>query len=115
MEDIKSLKSLLSQVKSLASVTDAVIMTKTGMFILGSLRRSTSMDKFVGMAAILMGSAEAASMEMEDPVKGVVIRLNNQKIVFMSVTEDLLLAVIFRGKRADDTLLEEIEQLIAEQ
>jgi predicted regulator of Ras-like GTPase activity (Roadblock/LC7/MglB family) len=115
MEDIQSLKKLLNQINELDSVTDALLMTKTGMFILGSLRRSTQLDKFAGMSAILMGSSEAMAMEMKDPIVGSVIRLSNQKIVFASLTEDIVLAVIFHGKRQAPDLLNDVNLVIASQ
>jgi predicted regulator of Ras-like GTPase activity (Roadblock/LC7/MglB family) len=115
MEDIQSLKNLLTKINELDSVTDALLMTKTGMFILGSLRRSTQLDKFAGMAAILMGSSEAMAMEMKDPIVGSVIHLKNQKIVFSSLTEDIVLAVIFHGKRQAPELLNDVNLIIASQ
>ncbi len=115
MEDIQSLKKLLNQINELDSVTDALLMTKTGMFILGSLRRSTQLDRFAGMAAILMGSSEAMALEMKDPIIGSVIHLSNQKIVFASLTEDIVLAVIFHGKRQGPELLNDLQLVIASQ
>jgi predicted regulator of Ras-like GTPase activity (Roadblock/LC7/MglB family) len=115
MEDIQSLKKLLNQVEDLDSATDAVLMTKTGMFLLGSLKRSNQLDKFVGMAAILMGSAEAMAMEMKQPIVGSVVHMSNQNIVFISLTEDILLSVIFRGKRPDSEIIEDVKQVIANQ
>jgi predicted regulator of Ras-like GTPase activity (Roadblock/LC7/MglB family) len=115
MEDIQSLKKLLNQVENLDSATDAVLMTKTGMFLLGSLKRSNQLDKFVGMAAILMGSAEAMAMEMKEPVVGSVIHLSNQNIMFISLSEDILLSVIFHGKRSDSEIIHDVQQIIANQ
>ena len=114
MENIQSLKELLNHIREMDSATDAVLMTKTGMYILGSMRRSTQLDKFAGMAAILMGSAEAMAMEMKEPIVGTVIRLNNQKIVFVSLTEDILLAATFHDKRPEYELLNEVAGLIAD-
>lgn len=113
MEDIQSLKKLLNQVKEMDTASDAVLMTKTGMFILGSLRRSNQVDKFAGMAAILMGSAEAMALERKDPIIGTVIRMNNQKIVFVSLNEDILLAVTFHSKRSEIELLSEVNQIVS--
>jgi predicted regulator of Ras-like GTPase activity (Roadblock/LC7/MglB family) len=113
MEDVQSLKDLLNKITELDSVTDSLVMTKTGMFILGNLRRSTQRDKFVGMAAILMGSAEAMAMEMKDPIRAAMVRLSNQKIVLFSISEDILLAVLFHGKRLDDEILHEIGEIVA--
>ncbi len=114
MENIQSLKDLLNKIKDIETATDAVLMTKTGMYILGSMRRSTQLDKFAGMAAILMGSAEAMSMEKKDPILGTVINLNNQKIVFVSLTEDILLAATFIDKRPGYEILSDVSDIIPE-
>lgn len=115
MEDIKSLKGMLRKIRDLDSVTDALLMTKTGMFVLGSMRRSTRLERFVGMSAITMGSAEAASVELKDTVKGVVIRTKNSKIGIISVSDHILLVVTYIGKKDDDKFLEELNQIITSQ
>ena len=111
MEDIRKLRALLKEIKEMGSVTDALLMTKTGMFVLGSMRRSTSMERFIGMAAILMGSAEASSIELKDKVKGVVIRTKNSKIAITNVTDNVLIVVKFLGKKDDSLILDELRKI----
>ena len=113
MEDIKSLRGLLKEIRDLATVTDALLMTKTGMFVLGSMRRSTSIERFLGMSAILMGSAEAFSIELKDKVKGVVVRTKNSKIAITNVSDNIILVVKFLGKRDDLKFLEELRQIVS--
>lgn len=112
MEDIKPLKALLRRIKSLDSVTDAMLMTKTGMFVLGSMRRSRKLERFIGMCAILMGSAEATSVELEDLLKGVVIRTKNSKIAFKLLTDNIILVVTCQSKKDDLNILEEISSVL---
>jgi predicted regulator of Ras-like GTPase activity (Roadblock/LC7/MglB family) len=112
MEDIKTLRGLLKKIRDLAAVTDALLMTKTGMFVLGSMRRSTSIERFLGMSAILMGSAEAFSIELKDKVEGVVVRTKNSKIAITNVTDNIILVVKFLGKKDDLKFLEELRGVI---
>lgn len=112
MEDIEPLENMINRIKNISSVTDVVLMTKTGMFVLGSMRKTTSLEKFVGMAAILMGSAEAASLEMKQDIRGVVLKSKSQKIAIMNVTENILLGVTFTGKELDGEILRELEKVI---
>lgn len=107
--------TLLADIKKLSSVTDVLLMTRTGMFVLGSMRKSTSLDKFVGMAAILMGSAEAMSLELEDPMNGVVVQTKNSQIAIASYTEDVLVAVTFHGRKDERNVLEELNRIVADQ
>jgi predicted regulator of Ras-like GTPase activity (Roadblock/LC7/MglB family) len=112
MEDIKDLRGLLKKIRDSAAVTDALLMTKTGMFVQGSMRRSTSLERFLGMSAILMGSAEAFSIELKDDVKGVVVRTKNSKIAIVAVTDNVILVVKYFGKKDDQQILEELQQII---
>lgn len=112
MEDIKNLRGLLKKIRDSAAVTDALLMTKTGMFVLGSMRRSTSIERFLGMSAILMGSAEAFSIELKDTVKGVVVRTKNSKIAIVAVTNNVILVVKYFGKKDDHQILEELQEII---
>jgi predicted regulator of Ras-like GTPase activity (Roadblock/LC7/MglB family) len=112
MENVEPLENMIDRIKKLSSVSDVVLMTKTGMFVLGSMRKNTSFEKFVGMAAILMGSAEAASMEMKQEIRGVVLKSKNTRIAITSVTDNILLAVTFMGKEHDREILQELEEII---
>ena len=111
-EDIEYLERILKKIKALSSVTDAVLMTKTGMFVLGSIRRSTSLERFVGMSAILMGSAEAASLELKDSVRGVVIHTKNTKVAITGVTDNVLLVVTLTGKQDHKKVFKDLQPII---
>ena len=112
MEDIKSREAMMTKIKGLGSITDAVLMTKTGMFVLGSIRRTASLEKFVGMSAIIMGSAEAASLEMKDPLRGLIIRTKTSRIMMTFVTSNILLAVTLLGKQDETAILKELRDII---
>ncbi len=112
MEDTESFEDILENIKKLPSVTGAVLMTKTGLFVLGSVRKSANLDKFIGMAAILMGSAEAASMELEDQLKWVVIQTKNAKLAITNVSDNILLAVTLPGQGDAGKTLEKLEQIL---
>lgn len=112
MEDIRSFENMLDRIKKLPSIKDAMLMTKTGMYILGSMRRYKNLEKFVGMIAILMGSAEAASLELKDTFKWVVIQTKSYKLAITNVDEGILLAVTISGKEGDLEVLKELERIM---
>jgi predicted regulator of Ras-like GTPase activity (Roadblock/LC7/MglB family) len=112
VEDIEALEEIMKKIKSLPSVTDAVLMTKTGIFVLGSIRRSTSLERFVGMSAILMGSAEAASLELKEAIRGVVIHTKNLKVAIITVTENILLVVTLPRKKDHLKTFQELGPII---
>ena len=113
MEGNESLEKVLDKIKGIPSISDAVLMTKTGMVVLGSLQKTVSLEKFAGMVAILMGSAEATSLSMNEDVKGVVIGTKKSKIAITGFMEDLLLAVTMRGRQDYNNVLNELDQITA--
>ncbi len=113
MEDIKPLKSLLRRINSMESVTESLLMTKTGMYVLGSMKRSRKLERFMGMAAILAGSAEATSLEFGDGLVGVVVTTKNSKIAIKILTENILLIVTYIGNKENTEILKELEEVFS--
>ncbi len=112
MEDNKPFEKILEKIDKLSSISDAVLITKTGMLVFGSVRKSTSLEKFIGMAAILMGSAEAASLELGDSLRWVVIQTKSKNLAITSVSENILLIITFSGKRDVLDTLGSVEQIL---
>ena len=112
MEDNKPFEKIFGTIEKLPSISDAVLITKTGMLVFGSVRKSTSLEKFIGMAAILMGSAEAASLELGDSLRWVVIQTKSKNLAITSVSENILLILTFSGKRDVLDTLGTVEQIL---
>ena len=112
MEENTQYEKILGKIEHMSSISDAVLITKTGMLVFGSVRKSTSLEKFIGMAAILMGSAEAASLELDDSLKWVVIQTKSQNLAITSMSENILLIITFSGKRNVLDTLSAVEQVL---
>ena len=81
MADVAALESLLDEVKSLDGVHDAVLVSRSGMYIAGSVPEGVFQDTFVAMFAILLGAAETATSELKDRIDTVVLNLEQSRIV----------------------------------
>src|SRR2546427_13015044 len=81
MADIAALESLLKEVKNLDGVHDAVLVSRSGMYIAGSVPEGVVQDTFVAVFAILLGAAETATSELKDRIDTVVLNLEQSRIV----------------------------------
>jgi len=84
MADVAALESLLKEVKDLDGVNDAVLVSRSGMYIAGSVPEGVFQDTFVAMFAILLGAAETATSELKDRIDTVVLNLEQSRIVVVN-------------------------------
>ena len=84
MSDVAALESLLKEVKDLDGVNDAVLVSRSGMYIAGSVPEGVFQDTFVAMFAFLLGAAETATSELKDRIDTVVLNLEQSRIVVVN-------------------------------
>jgi len=84
MADVAALESLLKEVKNLDGVHEAVLVSRSGMYIAGSVPEGVFQDTFVAMFAILLGAAETATSELKDRIDTVVLNLEQSRIVVIN-------------------------------
>ena len=84
MADVAALESLLKEVQSLDGVHDAVLVSRSGMYIAGSVPQGVFQDTFVAMFAILLGAAETATSELKDRIDTVVLNLESSRILVVT-------------------------------
>ena len=84
MADVAALESLLKEVRTLDGVHDAVLVSRSGMYIAGSVPEGVFQDTFVAMFAILLGAAETATSELRDRIDSVVLNLDKSRIVVIN-------------------------------
>ena len=84
MADVAALEFLLKEVQTLDGVHDAVLVSRSGMYIAGSVPQGVFQDTFVAMFAILLGAAETATSELKDRIDTVVLNLESSRIVVVN-------------------------------
>ena len=84
MADVAALESLLKEVQALEGIHDAVLVSRSGMYIAGSVPEGVFQDTFVAMFAILLGAAETATAELRDRIDSVVLNLDKSRIVVIN-------------------------------
>jgi len=84
MADIESIERILDEIEKVEGVSDAVLVSRSGMHIAGSVPKGAHADTFVAMFAILLGAAETATSELKEKLNNVVIHLENSKVVVIN-------------------------------
>ena len=84
MADIEALETILKEIENIHGVQDAVLVSRSGMHIAGSVPEGAHTETFVAMFAILLGAAETATSELKERLDIVVIDLESSKILILN-------------------------------
>jgi len=84
MADISALESILKDIEGIPGVHDAVLVSRSGMHIAGSVPEGAHTETFVAMFAILLGAAETATSELRDRLDTVTLELEASRIFIVN-------------------------------
>ncbi len=84
MADVAALESILKELATVPGVSDAVLVSRSGMHIAGSVPEGAHAETFVAMFAILLGAAETATSELREKLDNVVIELESSRILIVN-------------------------------
>lgn len=84
MADIAAIEGVLKELERIPGVHDAVLVSRSGMHIAGSVPQGAHAETFVAMFAILLGAAETATSELKERLETVVIELESSRIVVVN-------------------------------
>jgi predicted regulator of Ras-like GTPase activity (Roadblock/LC7/MglB family) len=93
MVEYLALEEVLDEVRSIPSVYEATIVSRSGMHIAGDAPKGVHLETFVAMSAILLGAAETATAELKDKLQYVCVELTRGKMILMSAGQRALLVV----------------------
>src|SRR2546426_6932002 len=84
MADVAALEGILKEMVAVSGVSDAVLVSRSGMHIAGSVPEGAHVETFVAMFAILLGAAETATSELKERLDNVVIELEASRILIIN-------------------------------
>ncbi|MCK4445366.1 MAG: roadblock/LC7 domain-containing protein [Thermoplasmata archaeon] len=84
MADVASIEECLSDLESYPGVNEAVLISRSGMHIAGSVPDGAHAETYVAMFAILLGAAETAISELKDKLDAVLINLSESKVMVVN-------------------------------
>jgi len=84
MADIAALEQILNELEQVDGVSNAVLVSRSGMHIAGKVPEGAHPETFVAMFAILLGAAETATSELRDELGSVVLNLGSCKMAIIT-------------------------------
>ena len=106
MANLMALEEILDNIKQTGAVTDAVLVSRSGMHIAGKVPSGAHAETFVAMSAILMGAAETSTSELKESLKIVTIILERSKVAIGVVSPKAVLVLKSDLTESDEHLLE---------
>ena len=84
MADVASIEEVLGDLKQYPGVNEAILVSRSGMHIAGSVPDGAHAETYVAMFAILLGAAETAISELKERLDTVVINLERSKVMIVN-------------------------------
>ncbi|MCJ2519718.1 MAG: roadblock/LC7 domain-containing protein [Candidatus Thermoplasmatota archaeon] len=84
MTDIPRIEEILKEIESLEGVNEAILVSRSGMYIAGTLPSNVHQETYASMFAVLLGAADTATSELEESLSSVVINMESSKMVVIT-------------------------------
>ncbi len=81
MADIPKIEKVLQKIEALEGIGEAILVSRSGMFIAGKLPSSVHPETYSSMFAVLLGAADTATSELDENLSSVVVNLDRSKMV----------------------------------
>ena len=105
MTNVDSLEEILEGIEKVEGVSDALLVSRSGMHIAGDVPKGAHTETFVAMSAILLGAAETATSELKEKLKYVDIDLERSRIIIETVSARALLVLKVNPSVPVDTIM----------
>lgn len=83
MADTAAIESILKDMEKAEGVQDAILVSRNGTYIAGTVPKGVHVETFAAMFAILLGAAENSTSELKEVLGSVVINVESGKIVII--------------------------------
>ena len=100
MVEYLALEEVLDEMRSIPSVYEVTVVSRSGMHIAGDAPKGVHLETFVAMSAILLGAAETATSELKDKLQYIAVELQRGRMILTSAGGRALL-VLTASKDAD--------------
>ncbi len=107
-----ALEEILDEMRSIPSVYEVTVVSRSGMHIAGDAPKGVHLETFVAMSAILLGAAETATAELKDKLQFVSVELGRGKMVLLSAGPRALLVVTSSKDMSTNDLVAKVKDFI---
>jgi predicted regulator of Ras-like GTPase activity (Roadblock/LC7/MglB family) len=112
MTNVENLEEILTDIEKVQGVTDALLVSRSGMHIAGDVPKGAHTETFVAMSAILLGAAETATSELKEKLLHVNIKLDKSMIAISTISSRALLVLRMEHGMDSEKKLAEIRPLV---
>ncbi len=113
MSELPQVRSALDGIKKQDHVLEASLVSRGGMYVMGTPPKGVHRETFAAMSAIILGAAETTSTELKDKLAKVVIELTEQDIIFIGAGPKYLVAISVDKEADTSKIAQETRNLIA--
>lgn len=107
MVDKAAIDEVLHKVEAVNDVENAILISRTGVYITGNVPKGTHLETFVTMCAVLLGAVDIAASELKEKFTSIVVNLQYSRVLVKDVDINALL-VVMANTNADLSSLEEV-------
>jgi len=107
-----TIEDILEEVKKEPGIDNLTLVSRTGMHIAGDAPKEVHQETYVAMSAILLGSSETATSELDDNLEYVLVELSNSRILIQECSKSAILVAKLRSNSDVEMVLEETEKAI---
>lgn len=84
MADIPKIEEILREIESLEGVNEAILVSRSGIYIAGKMPPGVHPETYASMFAVLLGAADTATSELKEQLSSVVVNLEGSKVVVIT-------------------------------
>ena len=93
MADTAAIETILHDIETSEGMQDAILVSRNGTYIAGTVPKAVHVETFAAMFAILLGAAENSTSELKEVLDNVVINLETSKMVIVHCGPKALLVL----------------------
>jgi len=105
-----TIESILEEVKKEVGIDNLTLVSRTGMHIAGDAPEEAHQETYVAMSAILLGSSETATSELNDDLKYLLVELTDSRILIHECTSSAILVAKLRSDTDVEKVLKETKR-----
>jgi len=102
MADTAAIETILHELEKTEGIEDAILVSRNGTYIAGTVPKGAHIETFAAMFAILLGAAENSTSELKEVLDTVVINLESSKMVIVHAGPKALM-VLHMSRSADSS------------
>jgi predicted regulator of Ras-like GTPase activity (Roadblock/LC7/MglB family) len=111
MADVEAIEAKLKEIEAIEGVGDAVLVSRGGTFIAGSLPPTADTDTYAAMVATLAGSADTVVHEVEETLRAILLTMEKSRVLVIQDGPKALYALRIHLTGDVETILARVDEI----